>query len=100
MRKRMEILDPHSCFNRARDGEWLFVLLGRDPAASTAVRAWIEERIRLQKNTREDAQVKDAEEWIRTVEAEQRNDRTVERMACEPALAKLTERLASDDIVD
>jgi hypothetical protein len=33
-------------------------------AAPVAVRAWIEERIRLRKNTRDDAQIKEAEQWI------------------------------------
>jgi hypothetical protein len=71
MKKRDELTDPTSCMSRARDEEWTFVLLGRDRAAPVAVRAWIEERIRLGKNTRADAQILDAEEWIRTVQAEQ-----------------------------
>lgn len=71
MRKRDELTDPTSCMSRARDDEMTFVLLGRDRAAPAAVRAWIEERVRLGKNTRADAQILDAEEWIRTVQAEQ-----------------------------
>lgn len=49
MRKRDELTDPNSCINRAREDEWTFVLLGRDKAAPVAVRAWVEERIRLGK---------------------------------------------------
>ncbi len=72
MRKRDEMTDPGSCLNRARDDEWLFVLLGRDAAAGAAVSAWIDERIRLGKNTRTDPQIVEALAWVRTVEAEQR----------------------------
>lgn len=71
MRKRDELTNPASCMSRARDEEWTFVLLGRDLAAPVAVRAWIEERIRLGKNRRYDPQIVDAEQWIATVEAEQ-----------------------------
>lgn len=65
MRKRDELSNPNSCMNRARDNEWTFVLLGRDKAAPVAVRAWIEERIRLGKNKREDMQIVEAEGWIK-----------------------------------
>ncbi len=71
MQKCDERSIPSSCFNRARESEWIFVLLGRDKAAPVVVRAWIEERIRLGKNFREDAQIKDAEQWIANVIAEQ-----------------------------
>lgn len=71
MRKRDELTDPTSCMSRARDDEWTFVLLGRDPAAVVAVRAWIEERVRLGKNRRDDPQIVGAEKWIREVVAEQ-----------------------------
>ena len=71
MRKRDELTDPRSCLSRARDDEWTFVLLGRDRAAPVAVRAWIEERIRLGKNQRDDPQIVEAEAWIKAVLAEQ-----------------------------
>jgi hypothetical protein len=71
MRKRDELTDPTSCMNRARDDEWTFVLLGRDVAAAAAVRAWIDERIRLGKNTPSDPQIQEAEAWIKTVLNEQ-----------------------------
>lgn len=67
MRKRDELTDPNSCMSKAKDDEWTFVLLGRDAAAPVAVRAWIDERIRLGKNTADDAQVREAEQWIRSV---------------------------------
>ena len=58
--------------NRARDDEWTFVLLGRDAAAPAAVLAWIEERLRLGKNQRTDAQIIEAELWVENVLAERR----------------------------
>jgi hypothetical protein len=67
MRKRDELNDPRSCLSRARADEMLFVLLERDLAAPAAIREWIEERIRLGKNQREDAQITEAEAWIKTV---------------------------------
>ena len=48
----------------------LFVLLGRDKAAPFAIRAWVEERIRLGKNERTDAQITEALACAATMEAE------------------------------
>lgn len=64
MRKRDELTNPNSCMSRAKDDEWTFVLLGRDVAAPVAIRAWIEERIRLGKNKASDPQIIEAYEWI------------------------------------
>lgn len=64
MRKRDELDLSDSCLNRAKDDEMIFVLLGRDPAAPAAIRAWIAERIRLGKNTAGDAQLRDAARCI------------------------------------
>ena len=72
MRKRDELTNPASCMSRAKDDEQTFVLLGRDTAAPAAVRSWIEERIRLGKNQRTDSQIVEAEDWIKSVETEQR----------------------------
>lgn len=69
MKKRDELLDPSSCLSKAGGEEWIFVLLQRDPAAPTAIRAWIAERIKLGLNTPTDAKIREAEEWIRQVEA-------------------------------
>ena len=71
MKKRDELTNPNSCMSRARDDEWTFVLLGRDLAAPAAVRAWIEERIRLGKNTSTDQQIAEAEAWCAAVEQQQ-----------------------------
>lgn len=60
MLKALELDSKDSCFNRAKDNEWLFVLLGRDIAAPATIRFWITERIRLGKNSREDSQIQEA----------------------------------------
>lgn len=75
MRKKDELKDPKSCLNKAKKKEMIFVLLGRDMAAAVAVRAWINERIRLGKNKPEDKKIKEAEGWIETVVKEQREIR-------------------------
>lgn len=69
MIKRQELVNPNSCLNRACDDEMLFVLIGRDKAAPAAIRAWIEERIRLGKNQRADAQIVEAEDCAHLMEA-------------------------------
>lgn len=71
MRKAQELSDPSSCMSRAKDDEMTFVLLGRDIAATAAVRTWISERLRLRKNRSDDAQIQEAEQWIKTVMQEQ-----------------------------
>ena len=70
MIKRDEIEDSESCFNKAQDGERLFVMLARDPAAPAAIRAWIAERIRLGKNKPEDDQIREAHECANLMEVE------------------------------
>jgi hypothetical protein len=70
MLKRDEIQSTSSCLNRAGDGERLFVLLARDPAAPVAIRAWIAERLRLGKNTASDEQIREAFECASLMELE------------------------------
>jgi hypothetical protein len=70
MRKRDELADPASCLARAGDDEMVFVLLGRDPAAPAAIRAWIAERIRTGRNRPGDPQLAEAERCARAMEAE------------------------------
>ncbi len=64
MKRLKEIQDPKSCLNKAYDQEMVFVLLARDAAAPVAIQAWINERIRLGKNTADDNQILDAYECI------------------------------------
>ena len=70
MMKRDETEYSESCLNRARDDEYIFVLLARDPAAPVALRAWVAERIRLGKNVPEDAQIVEALDCARRMERE------------------------------
>lgn len=60
MRKIDEVNNPNSCFNKARENELIFVLLGRDEAAPIAIQSWIDARVRLGKNTYDDDQIKEA----------------------------------------
>ena len=61
MRKRDEVSDPKSCLNRALPAELVFVLLGRDPAAPAAIRAWMMARVAMELNTLADAQLVEAD---------------------------------------
>ena len=67
MLKREEIKSPSSCLNRARNHEMVFVLLARDEAAPHAIREWVERRIALAKNSRNDDQIIEALECARTM---------------------------------
>ena len=60
MRKFAELSFKESCMSKARPTEMTFVLLGRDAAAPVAIMRWVEERIRLGKNTIDDEQIKEA----------------------------------------
>jgi hypothetical protein len=70
MRKRDELNNPASCMSRASDDEMTFVLLERDDASPNTIRYWITERIRLGKNRPGDAQLLEAEQCARIMEAE------------------------------
>lgn len=72
MRKKDELTKEHTCMQNAHDEEMTFVLLSRDAAAPVAIRAWVAERIRLGKNAETDAQIVEALECARTMEAEGR----------------------------
>lgn len=67
MKKKDELSDPNSCFNKAGDDEMLFVLLERDPAAPAAVLAWIEERVRIERNLPDDPKITEARRWVERV---------------------------------
>lgn len=60
MKKSLESTDIHSCWNRARDDETVFVLLGRDAAACAAIHAWVGARLALGKNQGGDQQIQEA----------------------------------------
>lgn len=71
MRKKDE-LSKKSCMTTAHPNEMVFVLIGRDPAAPVAIRAWVAERLRLGKNQETDAQITEAIDIARTMEQEGR----------------------------
>lgn len=60
MRKFLELKHAGSCLNRAKDEEWLFILLARDAVAPATIRFWAAERIRLGKNSSDDEQIVEA----------------------------------------
>jgi len=64
MRKIDEVNNPNSCLNKAKDNELIFVLLERDEAAPIAIQAWIDARVRIGKNSYDDAQLKEAREIL------------------------------------
>ena len=74
MLKHDEINEPQSCWNKARDGERVFVLLGRDVAAPAAIRAWCSWRISEGKNVASDPQIVEAFEYARLMEIDQLRD--------------------------
>ncbi len=80
MRKFDEITQQNSCLNRAAPDEPLFVLLGRDPAAPSIIRAWVGERLRLGKNGPGDEQVVEAESAAQAMEewAMKRKEKSIE----------------------
>jgi hypothetical protein len=70
MKKRDEISDPGSCFNKATDDERLFLLLARDPAAPAVIRYWCFERVRVGRNSESDPQIRQAREEARLMDQE------------------------------
>lgn len=66
--KQALISDCNSCWNRAQMDEPVFVLMGRDECAMTAIHAWIKDRTRLGKNTIDDPQIRQAMDAIREIE--------------------------------
>lgn len=70
MRKIDELRRPDSCINKSRNDEMVFVLTGRDAAAPHAIRAWVDERLRLGKNAPGDPQIVEALECAAIMEVE------------------------------
>jgi hypothetical protein len=70
MLKQKELSDPNSCWNKARPGERVFVLLARDVTAPDTIRDWCRRRVRLGKNKLDDPQITEALECARLMESE------------------------------
>lgn len=60
MTRYENIADPNSCWNKADMNSLLFILIERDRAAPATILSWIEHRIALNLNKREDGQIQDA----------------------------------------
>jgi len=60
MRKKEELGRTDTCMAHAHPQEMVFVLLSRDIAAPAAIRAWVNERVRIGKNTFNDPQIIEA----------------------------------------
>lgn len=74
MTKQENIYRQDSCWNKARDDEPIFIILGRDRASLVAIDAWCNERIKLGLNHRDDPQ-------------------TIEAMQCAIAMMHYRERI-------
>lgn len=68
MLKCLEIARPDSCWNKAQDGELVFVLLERDASAARAVRTWCSDRLSRGLNQPNDPQIQEALNWAETAE--------------------------------
>lgn len=71
--KLEHLANPNSCMNKANDEEIVFVLLARDEAAPICIDVWCMERIRLGKNTMEDAQIVEAMECAKQMQLQHAN---------------------------
>jgi len=60
MKKCDERAHERSCWNKAREDEILFIMMERDLAAPETIRFWVEKRIELGLNKRDDPQMQDA----------------------------------------
>lgn len=97
MIKREELTNTNSCMSRARDDEMTFVLLGRDPAAPMAIRAWVSERIRIGKNTFGDPQIKEAIECGRRMELARADEiEKAHSMAPDPSPGVTSEQVGAE----
>jgi len=67
MEKHRELSEPNSCWNRAEDGELVFVLLARDIAAPNTVIEWAKWRVEMGKNDFNDPQIREALAWVARV---------------------------------
>jgi hypothetical protein len=74
MLKTKELSDPNSCLSKARDDEYIFVLLARDVTAPAVVREWCRLRCLHGKNTPKDAQITEALAWADRVDRIRQHD--------------------------
>lgn len=68
MFKHEELADPCSCWNKAGDNTFVFILIDMDEAMAATMRFWIGERIRLGLNKPGDFKLLCAEQKAEQVE--------------------------------
>ena len=84
MLKKLERSTENSCWNKAKEDEPIFILLGRDIATNCAILEWMKLRILYGKNTKDDPQILEAREFIEKVRdyqiklAEERSNQHIE----------------------
>lgn len=88
MKKCDELAQSRSCWNKAKDDEIVFVLLGRDKASPATIREWAKQRVLLQLNTPDDPQILEAlttaleiEEGFKTPEAREADKKIAAQLA-------------------
>jgi len=107
MRKKDELSLEHTCTQHAHPEEMLFVLLGRDPVAPIAIRAWVTERVLRGKNVYSDTQIVEAMECAATMAREGRKwvDAPVKRppgavTRCPASVSEIDAALFNGDTFD
>lgn len=84
MTKQEEIDLPDSCWNRAKQGELMFVLLERDKAAPETIRQWARVRVATGMNSSIDLKIDEALEIAKKMEERQQGPTTAEKLAAMP----------------
>lgn len=74
MEKLREVTQFNSCWNKAKNDEIVFILLGRDKATPATIRFWVDERIAFGLNHPEDPQIKEAIACARRIEEKQKEN--------------------------
>jgi len=94
MKKRDERRIKDSCWNRAHEGELVFVLLGRDVAAPAAIRAWAAARVRHGKNFAIDPQITEALDVARLMENAPKDASLEDQLAAAERLCQIYFKIA------
>lgn len=79
MIKKDELNDPGSCLNNAKNDEMVFVLRAHDIVASSVIRFWVSERIRIGKNRPDDVQIRNALDCALDMERQRNKEMDTQR---------------------
>lgn len=69
MKKRDELTNPNSCFNKAKDDDYIFVLIQKDITMADTIRQWVRLRVEAGKNQYIDAKVDEALKLANLIDA-------------------------------